>query len=75
MRVQTHLVTDGHWPDSVAGLLHGQPEWFGIEASVRGYFDAARTLSNIAAVAGDDVVGVFLLPRLRSPRWLPPEPA
>ncbi len=57
------VVTDGHWPDAVATLLHGLPEWFGIEESVRAYVDAARSLPGIAALAGDVVVGVCLLRR------------
>jgi GNAT superfamily N-acetyltransferase len=63
MRVRIRLVTDRHWPEAVAALLQDLPEWFGIEASVRGYIDAARTLPTVAALAEDDVVGVCVLRR------------
>jgi ribosomal protein S18 acetylase RimI-like enzyme len=59
--VEIRIVTEGHWPDAVAALLRDLPEWFGIEASVLAYIDAARTLPGAAALAGDDVVGVCLV--------------
>jgi GNAT superfamily N-acetyltransferase len=63
MRVEIRIVTDGHWPDAVATLLHDLPEWFGIESSVLAYVEAARTLPGAAALAGDEVVGVCLIRR------------
>jgi GNAT superfamily N-acetyltransferase len=63
MRVEIHVVTDGHWPDAVATLLHGLPEWFGIEESVRAYIESARTLPGAAAIMGEDVAGICLLRR------------
>jgi GNAT superfamily N-acetyltransferase len=63
MRVETRIVTDGHWPDAVAELLHGLPEWFGIASSVLAYVEAARVLPGAAAVADDEVVGVCLIRR------------
>jgi GNAT superfamily N-acetyltransferase len=59
--VDIRIVTDRHWPDAVAALLRDLPEWFGIEASVLAYIEAARTLPSVAALAGDGVVGVCLI--------------
>ena len=63
MRVDITIVADRQWPDAVADLLRGLPEWFGIEQSVRGYVDAARTLPTVAAVLDGDVAGVCLVRR------------
>jgi len=62
-RVEIRIETAGHWPDAVAALLRDLPEWFGIEESVRGYIESARTLPGAAAIAGDDIVGVCLVRR------------
>jgi GNAT superfamily N-acetyltransferase len=61
--VEIRIETVGAWPDAVAALLRDLPEWFGIEESVRGYIEAARTLPGAAAIAGDDIVGVCLVRR------------
>jgi len=61
--VDVRVETVGHWPDAVAALLRDLPEWFGIEASVRAYIEAARSLPGAAAVAGEEVVGVCLVRR------------
>src|SRR5690349_5882170 len=61
MRVDVELVTGQHWPEAVESLLHGLPEWFGIEESVRGYIDSARTLATVAALVDGEVVGVCLV--------------
>jgi ribosomal protein S18 acetylase RimI-like enzyme len=61
MRIRVSIITGGHWPDAVSDLLGGLPDWFGIEESVRGYIDAARTLPSIAAEVDGDVVGVCVL--------------
>ena len=45
------------WPSCSADL----PEWFGIEESVNGYVEAARTLPSVAAVVDDEIVGVCLI--------------
>jgi N-acetylglutamate synthase-like GNAT family acetyltransferase len=45
----------------VERLLALLPEWFGLEASNRGYVEAARTLPSYTAVVDDEVVGVCLL--------------
>jgi ribosomal protein S18 acetylase RimI-like enzyme len=63
MRVEIRIRTDGRWTDAVAALLDDLPEWFGIEASVQAYIEAARTLPGVAAIAGDEVVGVCLIRR------------
>lgn len=48
----------GRWADELERLLGDLPEWFGIEASVASYVEAARTLPSLAAVHDDAVVGV-----------------
>jgi len=48
----------GRWADDVKRLLGDLSEWFGIEASVASYVEAARTLPGLAAVLDDEVVGV-----------------
>ena len=57
------IVTDRQFPDAVAGLLRDLPEWFGIEESVRGYVESARTLPTTAAEVGGEIVGVCLVRR------------
>jgi GNAT superfamily N-acetyltransferase len=61
MPLDVRIDTEGHWPDELAVLLAGLPEWFGIESSVRAYVEAARALPGAAAVAGDEVVGVCVI--------------
>lgn len=62
MRVEVAIVTD-QVPQSVAELLRDLPEWFGIEASVLSYVDAARTLPTTAAVLDGEIVAVCLVRR------------
>jgi len=64
--VEVSIIAGGQYPDAVADLLGGLPEWFGIETSVRAYVDAARTLLTVAAVSEGEVVGVCLVRRLTS---------
>jgi ribosomal protein S18 acetylase RimI-like enzyme len=52
---------DGHWPEALDQLLRGLPEWFGIEASILGYVDAARTLPTTCAVLDGEVVGACVV--------------
>ena len=61
MRVNATIVTDGHWPDAVGEILSALPEWFGIEESVLGYVNAARTLPTVAAIIDGVVVGVCVV--------------
>lgn len=53
--------TGGHWPDEVRHLLDGLPEWFGMPESNDDYVAKARTLTNVVARDGDEVVGICLL--------------
>ena len=61
MRVDVSVATGGQWPDAVADLLGDLPEWFGIEESVAGYVEAARTLPSVAGVVDDEIVGICLI--------------
>ena len=47
-------------PDAVAALLHGLPEWFGIEEATAAYVEAARTMPTVLAHADGGVVGALL---------------
>jgi ribosomal protein S18 acetylase RimI-like enzyme len=53
--------TTGHWPDALAALLAGLPEWFGIEESNRGYVAAAGALDNTTARLDGEIVGLCLV--------------
>jgi N-acetylglutamate synthase-like GNAT family acetyltransferase len=53
--------TGGRWPDEVRRILDTLPEWFGLPESNADYVDKARTLTNVVARDGDDVVGICLL--------------
>jgi GNAT superfamily N-acetyltransferase len=55
--------SDGHWPDDVERILRALPEWFGLEDAVLGYVRDAKSLPNIVARVGDEVVGVCLVRR------------
>jgi ribosomal protein S18 acetylase RimI-like enzyme len=60
------LVTSGEQdPDSVERLLRALPHWFGIEASVLEYIEAAHTLPTYLArsAPSDPPVGVLLVTR------------
>ena len=46
--------------DSVALLLRGLPDWFGIEEANARYVEAARTMPTLLAHDGDVVVGALL---------------
>jgi ribosomal protein S18 acetylase RimI-like enzyme len=59
--VDVEVTSDGQWPDELGHLLRGLPEWFGIESSVSGYVDAARTLPSFAALLDGEVVGVCVV--------------
>ena len=59
--VAVRIVVEGQWPDAVGELLSGLREWFGIESSIMGYVESARTMPTVAALQGDDVVGVCLI--------------
>jgi len=50
-------------PEAVAALLHGLPEWFGIEEATAAYIDAARTLPTVLAHDDGVVVGALLWTR------------
>jgi GNAT superfamily N-acetyltransferase len=50
-----------HRPDDVARILAELPEWFGRPDSNAGYVAEAAHLPTVAAVEGDDAVGVCLL--------------
>jgi GNAT superfamily N-acetyltransferase len=63
VRVEIDVVTGQQWPEAVGRLLRELPEWFGIEASVLNYIEAARTCSTVAALRDDVVVGVCLVQR------------
>jgi GNAT superfamily N-acetyltransferase len=55
--------TGGHWPDEVRRILDGLPMWFGRPESNDEYVDKARTLTNVIARDGDEIVGVCVLVR------------
>jgi ribosomal protein S18 acetylase RimI-like enzyme len=63
MRYRATVVPDLQLPDEVAEVLRGLPEWFGIESSVRGYIEAARTLPTTFAFLDDETVGVCMIRR------------
>jgi GNAT superfamily N-acetyltransferase len=50
-------------PDAVAALLHGLPEWFGIEEATAAYIEAARTMPTVLAHEDGTVVGALLWTR------------
>jgi GNAT superfamily N-acetyltransferase len=50
-------------PDAVAALLHGLPEWFGIEEATAGYIEAARTMPTVLCREAGVVVGALLWTR------------
>ena len=50
-------------PEAVAALLHGLPEWFGIEEATAAYIDAARTMPTVLAHDDGVVVGALLWTR------------
>jgi GNAT superfamily N-acetyltransferase len=50
-------------PDAVASLLHGLPDWFGLEDATAGYIEAARTMPTVLALEGGVVVGALLWTR------------
>lgn len=56
----------GQWPDAVERILRGLPEWFGIEESLLGYVEAARSLPTVIARQDGDIVGVCVV-RLHNP--------
>lgn len=56
-------MTDLQLPDEVAEILRGLPEWFGIESSVQGYVEAARTLPTTFAFLNEETVGVCMTRR------------
>ena len=47
-------------PDAVAALLHGLPEWFGLEDATAAYIEAARTMPTVLAHDDGVVVGALL---------------
>ena len=53
--------------DAVAALLHGLPEWFGLEEATAAYIEAARTMPTVLALDDGVVVGALL--------WTRPFPA
>ena len=55
------IVTGAQWPEETGKLLRALPEWFGIEQSILGYIDAARTLPSAAALLDGKVVGVCMV--------------
>jgi GNAT superfamily N-acetyltransferase len=50
-------------PDAVAALLHGLPEWFGLEEATAAYIAAARTMPTVLAHDDGVVVGAVLWAR------------
>ena len=50
-------------PDAVASLLHGLPEWFGLEEATAAYIKAARTIPTVLAHDEGIVVGALLWKR------------
>jgi GNAT superfamily N-acetyltransferase len=50
-------------PDAVAALLHGLPEWFGIEEATAAYIEAACTTPTVLAHDDGVVVGALLWTR------------
>jgi ribosomal protein S18 acetylase RimI-like enzyme len=59
--MDVEVVTGAQWPEAVAVLLRGLPEWFGIEESILDYIESARSLPTTAALRGDEVLGVCLV--------------
>jgi ribosomal protein S18 acetylase RimI-like enzyme len=57
------VTTGGHWPDEVRRILDGLRMWFGQPDSNDEYVDKARTLINVVARDGDEIVGICLLIR------------
>lgn len=47
-------------PDAVAALLHGLPDWFGIEDATSRYIEAARTMPTVLCLEAGAVVGALL---------------
>jgi GNAT superfamily N-acetyltransferase len=47
-------------PEAVAALLHGLPEWFGIDEATAAYVEAARTMPTVLAHDEGAVVGALL---------------
>jgi GNAT superfamily N-acetyltransferase len=50
-------------PAAVEGLLRGLPEWFGIEASIAEYVEAAGRLPGLVAYEGGAAVGALVTER------------
>ena len=63
MRYRATVVTDLQLPDEVAEMLRDLPEWFGIESSVQGYVEAARTLPTTFAFLDHETVGACMVRR------------
>jgi GNAT superfamily N-acetyltransferase len=57
------IETGRQWPEAVARLLRGLPEWFGIEQANRDFVESARVLPSTAAVVDGEIVGVALVRR------------
>lgn len=55
--------TGGHWPDEVRRILDGLPLWFGRPVSNDEYVEKAKTLTNVVARDGDEVVGICVVIR------------
>jgi GNAT superfamily N-acetyltransferase len=55
--------TGGRHPHEVRRLLDGLGMWFGLPESNDEYVEKARTLTNVVARDGDEVVGICLLIR------------
>jgi GNAT superfamily N-acetyltransferase len=47
-------------PDAVAALLHGLPDWFGIEEATSGSIEAARTMPTVLCLEARVIVGALL---------------
>ena len=54
-------------PDDVERILRELPEWFGLEESLLGYVESARTLPTTVAREGDEIIGVCVV-RTHNPR-------
>jgi GNAT superfamily N-acetyltransferase len=61
------IESGGSHPDDVRRILDDLPAWFGRPESNAEYVESARTLPNVVARVGDEVVGVCLL-RHHNPR-------
>ena len=55
------IAAGGQWPDDVARLLGGLPEWFGMGDAIEEYVSDAHTLPTTVAITGGEVVGVCML--------------